>query len=271
VPFESAERDCQSRGGHLAGASSKAENDLIKTLIGKVDSWIGLVVPQGGAQLTWLNGETSAFAEYAPAQPDASGSCVLSSQASGGWDDRACGWPSAGKLPPSPAGSSGYVCEQSCGNGVLEAGEECDPPGPSCTTTCRNKRPCTEAGGLVSPVTGRCYFVTAASVNYTNALNACPTGTHLATPNQPSETEIALKVVTADSWIALRAPAGLSSFAWDVVGVKFDAQRYHGFASPDPDQPTSPSCTVVSKGDARGDAWRDRACTDQHPALCERD
>jgi hypothetical protein len=241
----------------------------VRALAGKVESWIGLIVPQVGLQLTWLNGAAAAFSAFAPQQPDGDGACVLTSQGAGGWDDRACGWPSVGNLALSPPAAYGYVCQMMCGNGTIDPGEECDPPGAGCTSSCKKPRACTEAGGATSPVTGRCYFVAAAPATYDAALSACPAGTHLATPNQPSETEVVLKVAQADSWIALRSLAN-ANFSWDVPGVKFDARRYHGFVPPDPDM-IGPACAVVTHGDPRGDGWRDRSCGTLYPAICERD
>ena len=67
-----------------------------------------------------------------------------------GWADLPCGFPSTGNLPSSPTFALGFVCESSCGNGVVEPGEECDG-GPNCTANCYLKRPCTEANSFSSP------------------------------------------------------------------------------------------------------------------------
>ncbi len=176
------------------------------------------------------------------------------------------------RSPAQPPSTAAYVCELSCGNGVLDPGEACDPPSPGCTKTCRTISACTEAGGVVSPATGACYFKSAALVSYGAALlTACPSGTHLATPNGPIETEAALKATDADAWIGARAKGQPNQFSFDVSGFSLDTTRYHGFVGPDPDQGIAPACVVATHGDVRGDGWRDRSCLTMSPSLCERD
>jgi hypothetical protein len=278
-PFAAAERQCQGRGGHLASVTSAAEEQMIEALAGAAASWIGLYLPPGGGG-RFTSGETQqGYQAFAPGRPDgaAAGERCVGAAASGagsggegGWDDRGCGWLATGMLPFTVPVVLPFICEQACGNGVVEPGEECDPPGPTCTAICRMRRPCSEPGGVVS-LSGRCYFATTLTYAYAAALTACPAGTHLAAPNDPAETEAAVMAVATDSWIALRAATTPYGFAWEAGADKLDLTRYHGFVDADPDLGVAPACTVVSKGDPRGDGWRDRACTARYPALCERD
>src|SRR6185369_11388152 len=116
------------------------------------------------------------------------------------WDDRPCGYPNTGSLPYSLPFALGYICENECGNGVVDPGEECDAAGPGCTATCMKVRACAEPGGVVSQVTGHCYFATAAAVIFTDA--ACPAGTHLATLDQIAESEAgALAAGGCEGWM----------------------------------------------------------------------
>jgi hypothetical protein len=195
-----------------------------------------------------------------------------------GWRDESCGFPTAGLLPASPITTSGYVCESTCGNGKIDAGETCDAPGPGCSKTCQVVQPCNEAGAISLAENGHCYFRTTATFTaYTTALaTACPAGTHLATLDTPAETEAAIKAITTDAWIALRATTTVAQFRWDLGSEVFNPRRYHGFLGVDPDEDEVPACTVVSLGTppTKPPAWRDRDCDDvgnPYVALCERE
>ncbi|HEY7956648.1 MAG TPA: lectin-like protein [Polyangia bacterium] len=278
LDWASAERDCQSRGGDLVSITSQGENDRVRTLVGATTAWIGLTTPPAQAVATqswkWVTGEPVSYNGFAPSQPNDGGSGEDCGQiASDGWHDYACGWASTGNLPLSSELTFPYVCETGCGNGVVEPGEQCDPPGASCTATCQSRAACTEAGAISSTVNGHCYFALASAYSYASALAACPAGTHLATLNEPVESEAALKAIASDSWIALSAMSVPGDFSWDVGTEVFDPQRYHGFTgATDPNQ-AAPACAVVTNVPPSGNpGWRDRGCTtDVYPPLCERD
>ena len=269
-----AERDCLARNGHLASITSQAESDRVKSLNFATPSWIGVVSAPPAGNIVWSNGETNAFTAFAVGgQGMGAASCVVAQTGAAGWTDRDCSFPTSGLLPASPIVNAAYVCESSCGNGVVEPGEDCDPPtATTCTSVCRTPRACTETGGKVSPATGACYFATAALVTYANALTGtCPAGTHLATPNSVLETETAIAAISTDSWIAVVAPMTAGVFNFDAVAPSFAPARYHGFLTPDPDSPTPPVSAAISKNGGQANAWRDRAQATTYPALCERD
>jgi hypothetical protein len=273
LPWANAERDCLSRGGHLAEVTSAAENTLVNKLDVAAASWIGVTSFTSGTT-SWSDGETSAYDGFSAASPATTGnSCVVIVPAGGPWQDQACGFPATGLLPASPTSTASYVCENSCGNGVVEPGEECDPPAVgTCTSVCRKTRACTEPGGMVSPATGYCYFATATAVAYAAALaSSCPTGTHLATPNGLMESETVDGTLASDSWIAVHAPTTAGVFVYDQTTPTLDLPRYHGFVAPDPDMTTVPACGAFAHTAASADGWRDRACTNTYPAVCERD
>src|SRR4029077_2898282 len=113
--FTAAERDCLTRGGHLAAITSNAENAFVKQLVNAA-AWIGLVAAPGAATNVWTTTESSVYDNFRAGEPTRAGeSCVLMLPGgNGSWEDRACGWPAVGTLPPSLASTAAYVCEHSC-------------------------------------------------------------------------------------------------------------------------------------------------------------
>jgi hypothetical protein len=275
INYASAQRDCQSRGGYLAVITSSAENTLVSAIAGLSQMWIGLEITHGATDsYHWVDNEMFLYAAFATGEPNngsANGGraedCVARGVA--GWADLPCGFPSTGNLPSSPSFALGFVCESSCGNGVLEPGEECDG-GPNCTANCYLKRPCTESGAFLSPVNGHCYFVQSGSVNYATALNSCPAGTHLATLADIAENESGMGAVIGknDAWIALKAASTLGSYDWGApTSEAFNSRRYHGFTGAEPNESSTPNCVRVSDGMG----WRDISCSNTYDSLCERE
>jgi hypothetical protein len=272
--WAAAERECQRNGGDLVSISSQGEHDLVHNLAGVLEHhWIGVTTPPGTPAFANVDGSPlPKNVMWAPTEPNG-GDCA--SMAADGWHSQNCGMASNGQLPANNNNALPYICESACGNGTVDPGETCDPPGPACSKTCQTLAACTEPGAQQVPENGHCYFVTAATFTYANALaSGCPTGTHLATLNFPVETEAALKVTgAADSWIAMSAMQTLAVFKWDVAGAIFDATRYHAFGGNDPNQ-NPPACVAVTNNPPSGQpGWRDRDCasTTIYPAICERD
>jgi Lectin C-type domain len=276
VTWASARRQCESRGGHLATITSANENAIIELLSVVDDHWIGLEVDHGQAVRDhWIDGETVGFESFASGEPNNGGSsghtesCGAFEAMRMAWDDRPCGFPATGLLPSSYAYGIGYICENECGNGAVEPGEGCDEAGPNCTSTCQTMVPCTEAGGVVSPVNGHCYFALPSLVTFDQAMSACPSGTHLATLDSIAESEAgALAVGGSDAWIALTASVTQGDYAWTNGSDVFDSTRYHGFSGDEPnDTAAAPYCTRITPVSG----WKDQQCTLTHPTLCERD
>ena len=275
INFASAQHDCQSRGGYLAVITSATENTLVASVAGSAQMmWIGLEMSHGTPDtFHWVDREPYAFSAFQPGQPDNGGAnapapedCIA--RTATGWDDVPCGFPSTGGLPASTAFALGYVCEASCGNGVVEPGEACDG-GPTCTASCQLRQPCTEPGGYSSPVSGHCYFTLGVSVDESTALSSCPSGTHLATPHDESETDAAMKGLglATDAWIALKAATTLGQYSWQQPAPEpFDSTRYHGFSGTEPNDTSTPSCVRLRAGIG----WDDKSCSTLFDAMCER-
>ena len=223
----------------------------------------------------WVDGETVSFMAFANNEPNNGANnggraedCIA--RTSTGWADLPCGFPATGTLPTSVAFQLGFICENSCGNGVIDPGEECDG-GATCTATCRTKRACTESAAYSSPINGHCYFAINNSVDYATALaSSCPAGTHLATLGDVAETEagqLAMGAVT-DAWIALKAASTVGSYAWQAASFEvFNSRRYHGFSGTEPNENGTPNCGRL----VAGVGWKDRLCNDVYGTLCERD
>jgi hypothetical protein len=264
VAFADAERSCQAHGAQLAAIGSSAEQQIVVGLAGASARWIGLVSAAGKDNFVrWRSGELVGFSAWAAGQPIPAQQRDCVQLDASGWTNRDCGWPSTGNLPPGQMSTAGFVCESACGNGIVDPGESCDPPGASCTQSCRRIAPCGDPGGISSPVDGHCYFPLAATSDWPSA--ACPAGTHLAIVDGIAANEAAMQAVAAQSWIDLRADTGVS-FYW-ADGSDFNPRRYHGFISSEPNAPQPPACVRIIPGQG----WADHACATQYARLCQRD
>ncbi|MBK8974391.1 MAG: hypothetical protein IPM29_00545 [Planctomycetes bacterium] len=86
-----AEAEAERYGGHLATIRSPTEQNWLVAIFGTGDTWIGLNDEQVERTFVWTSGEPVAYTNWAPGQPNNSGSgedhTILWSQAGGRWDD----------------------------------------------------------------------------------------------------------------------------------------------------------------------------------------
>ena len=137
-----AERDCESDGGHLAIIDDDAENVWLTSIATQAVTasgssnqliWIGLGDQRTEGEFRWVNGATLGQTYWAANEPSSlngNEDCV-EIRKTGEWNDDHC----AAKLS--------YVCE--C-DGALSAGEWCDTDSPTtcgdCSTACSANQTC---------------------------------------------------------------------------------------------------------------------------------
>src|SRR5262249_44496422 len=134
--WQLAQSDCQARGGMLPVITSAGEEAIVERIGGGVVRWIGLWRPAPGNPLTLIDGEPLGYMNFAPGQPSSiMETCV--DLAPDGWHDVFCGFPLNGNLVGHANSTPrAYICEHTCGNGTIDPGEQCDPPGGDCTPAC---------------------------------------------------------------------------------------------------------------------------------------
>ncbi len=140
-----AETACLASGGYLATITSAAEQTAVTSAMNPAQNpWIGATDDANDTDdiFNWVTGETTAgFKHYAPNQPDddassgGNGECLHFVDAQGNWNDTNC---------DINTFVVGRVCEfavASCGDGIVEAGEQCDDhnvaDGDGCSATCQ--------------------------------------------------------------------------------------------------------------------------------------
>lgn len=111
LDWPSAQAACAALDGHLATATTLAENELLSQIVpGNLDVWIGASDEVTEDQFLWVSGETFAFEHWRTGEPNNGGdngeNCAVvegdNNIAGEGclWDDRPCG------------GDRPYLCER---------------------------------------------------------------------------------------------------------------------------------------------------------------
>lgn len=124
-----------------------------------------------------------------------------------------------------------------------------------------DERPCSGPNALA--LDDRCYFLVTTAQSHSDARAHCAAlGAHLVTMTSEEEAIIVqLLAVGSHVWIGLVAPPGTndrSEFSW-ITGEPTTIDLWL------PDEPND-----ASGCGAWADAWEDRVCSDQLPAICER-
>ncbi len=136
--WSASKAHCEAIGGYLTTITTSGERDAVAALTGGADQyWIGLSDTDIEGTFAWVDGEPLDFANWASGQPDDAGGaedCVEINHpgfAAGAWNDTGC----------MDTDLAGFVCEVGdCGNGTIDAGEECDDTnttdGDGCDMSC---------------------------------------------------------------------------------------------------------------------------------------
>jgi cysteine-rich repeat protein len=132
---------CTASGGYLVTITSDEEQSIVDAVMDATQQlWIGATDAALEGTFVWGTGETFAFTHFAEHQPDgAAAENCLYANADGEWGDASC---------TASMSVTGRVCEYEltvCGDGVIDAGEQCDDgnnnDGDGCSTTCQLTTP----------------------------------------------------------------------------------------------------------------------------------
>ena len=150
----------------------------------------------------------------------------------------------------------------SCGDGEIRPlVEECDPPGPGCTTSCL-----TCDAPAVMAADGHCWEALGDGP-YPTARDTCAgrRGGHIASPNSADEVEGPLAgFLESGAWYFLGLRDELVDGDWSYTTG--EAPLAIPWATDEPDGGVDESCVVATP-----DGWRDVGCTAIAKAVCERE
>jgi hypothetical protein len=215
-------------------------------------------LPGGGKATTAGSaGRATAGAPNPPDPPDAAGAAGADGGVGGGME------------PPEPI----------CGNGVIEAGEQCD--GGSGTSGCDDKCRvvCSDHGtGTVESEAHHCYKGYDED-DFDGAQQAClKLGGHLATLSTAAENKLILEFVRESKWVGGFEDVPLSSegtgkYAW-ITGEAFS---YTSWAEGEPDRAASRCGSSAAGGRCyehciavvRDGSWMDQRCDRVDGYICE--
>ena len=105
LPWEGAEQACANLPGQtsLAVVQSESENEILRSLVGGSDVWIGANDKASEMNWVWVGGGEWVYENWRSGEPNNSGNedcAVLQGNQGGRWDDRPC------------AQSFPYLCER---------------------------------------------------------------------------------------------------------------------------------------------------------------
>jgi cysteine-rich repeat protein len=191
---------------------------------------------------------------------DPGGSCATGAGGAGGASASSA---SASSTSSVAASSSTGPAQPVCGNGVLEAGEQCDDgnvtDGDGCSSHCQVE--CMGMGLYLDPATFHCYRFVVIELPWGEARDAClGAHEHLATFTSAEELDAVAPHAPGQWWIdGIRSGPG---FAW-ADGEPWSFDRWKGgFPSTDP----SKGCVKLDGGEYSADD-----CAAKMNYLCERD
>ncbi len=181
----------------------------------------------------------------------------------GGAGGAATGGGGAGGEGGSPA---------SCGDGVVDVGEQCDDHNASPGDGCEECQiVCPDAGAVLDTATNHCYWLSTQTVSWNTASTSCPAGSHLATITSQNENDFiqgSFVIPTIGAWIGGSDTQTEGTYVW-VTGEPF------GFTFWEPNEPSNSGggpgedCIELTAG-APAD-WNDDGCAKHQVFLCERE
>lgn len=256
--WKSARANCLAWGGDLAGLSSAAEVDFLKDKFN--DVWTGANDIVDECSFTWVNGEPwqPHWAGNEPNDANKNEDCAYLFKAGndGLMNDTNCNDKRDALCERAPGGS--------CGDGVLQPGEECDDKlAYANNVTCTQCRIGCPAGESKDAATHHCYrIVTGAGANWEAAKNDCAmTGAYLATINSPAENMLLQTNLNGPKWLGASRSDNNGAFKW----LNTDAICYTNWAT-DPGKDDKHCAALQPSG-----TWSNEPCNQALGYICERD
>ncbi|MFO0748318.1 MAG: lectin-like protein [Myxococcota bacterium] len=291
--FADAEAICEADGQQLTKVISRGEDDVIADLIGTDLAWIGLSDADTEGSFLWRDGSAPSYTRWAGIEPNNGGSpgsnedCTQLYADNGHWNDAGCD------------GRYAFVCGTiTCGNGVLDGGEECDPsvgPTPGCAANCSfvgcgNRvveagetcddgndvggdgcepdchLPCDDTSGADRAwlaASGACYSLYESDLDWADSEARCAAaGGHLASIGDAAEAAVIAGLGLSEVFIGLSDAAVEGTWTWS----SGEAYSYTHWAGGEPnDAGGNEDCGALRKDGL----WNDVNCAGLAPALCE--
>lgn len=253
--WKSARGNCLAWGGDLVGISSAAEAEFLKSKFN--DVWSGANDLANECSFEWVNGEPwqPRWANNEPNDFTNDEDCAVFYD-SGQMNDTDCDDHRDALCERAPGGS--------CGDGILQPGEECDDKIAYAHLTCTKCVIQCPAGEIEDPATRHCYLrVPAASFDWSAAQSGCAAaGAYLATINSPAENALLQASLPGPMWIGASRPYSTADFEW----LNTDALCYANWEG-QPSGDIGKNCALIQ---ANG-TWSNDDCKQKKGYICERD
>lgn len=245
---------CLDWGGDLVGVSSFNEGIFLKNHYDNV--WTGGTDVVDECQFQWTNGEPWQ-PRWRINEPNNSGGnedCSLFFNTAD-MDDRNCDEHHDAVCERAPAGS--------CGDKIVQPGEECDSAVASTSFTCPSCVVQCPAGQIKDPVTHHCYeIVTAMSLDWNTATTACAAkGGYLAAVNTVAENGLLQAGLNVPLWLGGKRA---NPFRWSNSDTSCGFLNWGGG---EPNQAGGFDCVVM----AANGSWATAPCNQNHGYICEHD
>lgn len=263
--WASARASCVAWGGDLVGISSKTEYDFIEQHSNPQlsnSTWFGGYAVSPLCSYAWVNGEPW-HSEWGTDRPNSAGSsCIeLSTNVNRRMIDLGCG------------NIRDYLCERApagtCGDGIVQPGEQCDGPGTApggtCDASCKITFTCNGSGEFEDAASKHCYKIFTQAAMWSSAQAACAAwGGYLAVVDSDGENALIKNHMGADTWIG-GWEGGLNdgTTVWESPVVDCS---YKNWKSGEPND-ANKDCVSIHNNDS---LWYDDDCTGSKDYACEK-